>query len=88
MRPVSEGIPFLGFVVFPEHRRLKRRKGIAFARRLRLLAALPPPGEISRWKSCGLRPGLDQPRALRQYRGAAQGRSGAHPSVLPAEGST
>jgi retron-type reverse transcriptase len=33
-RPVSEGIPFLGFVVFPTHRRLKRRVGIAFRRRL------------------------------------------------------
>ena len=39
VRPVTEGIPFLGFSIFPEHRRLKRRKGIAFARRLRVLAA-------------------------------------------------
>jgi hypothetical protein len=36
-RPVGEGIPFLGFVVFPTHRRLKRRKGIAYRRRLRAL---------------------------------------------------
>ncbi len=37
---VEEGIPFLGFTVFPTHRRLKRRKGIAYRRRLkRLLAA-------------------------------------------------
>ena len=28
-RPVGEGIPFLGFVVYRERRRLKRRKGIA-----------------------------------------------------------
>jgi retron-type reverse transcriptase len=34
-RPVTEGIPFLGFVVFPERRRLKRRKGDHFSRRLR-----------------------------------------------------
>ena len=34
VRPVTEGIPFLGFIVFPTHRRLKRRKGIAFQRRL------------------------------------------------------
>jgi len=34
-QPVSEGIPFLGFVLYPHHRRLKRRKGIAFQRRLR-----------------------------------------------------
>ena len=33
-RPVTEGIPFLGFIVFPDHRRLKRRKGIAYRRRL------------------------------------------------------
>jgi len=34
--PVSNGIPFLGFRVYPDHRRLKRRNGVAFARRLRL----------------------------------------------------
>jgi hypothetical protein len=34
-RPVSEGIPFLGFTIFPDHRRLKRRKGLAYRRRLR-----------------------------------------------------
>jgi len=37
-RPVREGIPFLGFTVFPERRRLKRRKGIHFQRRLRRLS--------------------------------------------------
>jgi RNA-directed DNA polymerase len=36
-RPVTEGIPFLGFVVYPHHRRLKRRKGIEYRRRLHLL---------------------------------------------------
>jgi hypothetical protein len=34
-RPVTEGIPFLGFVVFPTHRRLKRRKVIHYRRRLK-----------------------------------------------------
>ncbi|MGH7494138.1 MAG: reverse transcriptase domain-containing protein [bacterium] len=34
-RPVSEGIPFLGFVIYPQRRRLKRRKGIFFRRKLR-----------------------------------------------------
>lgn len=34
VRPVSEGIPALGFVVFPQRRRLKRRKGVFFQRRL------------------------------------------------------
>jgi RNA-directed DNA polymerase len=33
-RPVIEGVSFLGFVVFPDRRRLKRRKGIHFQRRL------------------------------------------------------
>jgi retron-type reverse transcriptase len=47
VQPVSEGIPFLGFLVFPEQRRLKRRKGIAFVRRLRLLAARSAAGEIT-----------------------------------------
>jgi RNA-directed DNA polymerase len=31
--PVSNGIPFLGFVTYPTHRLLKRRNGVAFARR-------------------------------------------------------
>ena len=34
-RPTTEGIPFLGFVVYPDHRLLKRRKGIAYRRRLK-----------------------------------------------------
>lgn len=33
-RPVREGIPFLGFIVFPGRRRLKPRKGLHFRRRL------------------------------------------------------
>jgi RNA-directed DNA polymerase len=33
-RPVTEGMPFLGFVVFPTHRRLKRRKVIHFRRKI------------------------------------------------------
>ncbi len=37
-RPVAEGIPFLGFRVFPNRRRLKRRKVVHFLRRLRRLA--------------------------------------------------
>lgn len=32
--PVTHGIPFLGFNVFPGHRRVKREKGIAYRRRL------------------------------------------------------
>jgi len=36
-RPVKAGIPFLGFVVYPTHRLLKRRKGIAYSRHLKRL---------------------------------------------------
>ncbi|MEI6514051.1 MAG: reverse transcriptase domain-containing protein [bacterium] len=38
--PVSEGIPFLGFVVFPEHRRLKRRNLISYRRKLKHILSL------------------------------------------------
>jgi RNA-directed DNA polymerase len=38
-RPVTEGIPVLGFVVFPQRRRLKRRKGLYFRRHLAHLMA-------------------------------------------------
>jgi retron-type reverse transcriptase len=37
--PVTTGIPYLGFRVYPTHRRLRRRCGVAFARRLRGMAA-------------------------------------------------
>jgi retron-type reverse transcriptase len=46
-RPVTEGIPFLGFVVYPTHRRLKRRKGILFRRRLRERLAAHRRGELT-----------------------------------------
>jgi retron-type reverse transcriptase len=46
-RPVTEGIPFLGFVVYPERRRLKSRTGIAFARRYRDLAVRYAGGEVT-----------------------------------------
>jgi RNA-directed DNA polymerase len=45
-RPVTEGVSFLGFRVFPEHRRLKRRKGIFFARKYRTLRAAHRAGNI------------------------------------------
>ena len=32
-RPVTEGLPFLGFTVFPTHRRLKARKAVSFRRK-------------------------------------------------------
>ena len=36
---MTTGIPFLGFRVYPDHRRLKRRNGVAFARRACAMAA-------------------------------------------------
>jgi len=45
--PVTNGIPFLGFHVYPNQRRLKRRKGVAFLRRLRALLATYHAGQIA-----------------------------------------
>ncbi len=47
-RPVNEGIPFLGFIVFPHHRRLKRRKAVNFRRRLKKMLAAYERGEMDR----------------------------------------
>jgi RNA-directed DNA polymerase len=46
-RPVSEGIPFLGFVVFPSHRRLKRRKMVHYRRRLKIMLQAYQDGALS-----------------------------------------
>jgi hypothetical protein len=45
--PVSNGIPFLGFRVYSTHRRLKRRNGVAFARRLQDWRRQAAAGEMS-----------------------------------------
>jgi hypothetical protein len=47
-RPVSEGFPFLGFVVFPQQRRLKQRKGIYYLRKLRAMLRSCQQGEMPR----------------------------------------
>lgn len=47
-RPVDQGVPFLGFTVFPDHRRLKRSKGISYRRHLKTLWRRFHNGEISR----------------------------------------
>jgi retron-type reverse transcriptase len=47
-RPVTEGMPFLGFVVYPTHRRLKRRSVVRYRRRLRRVLRAYRAGEISR----------------------------------------
>ena len=36
-RPVTDGIRFLGFVIYPDYRLLKRKKGISFQRKLKKL---------------------------------------------------
>ncbi len=45
-RPVTEGIPFLGFYIFPQRRRLKRRKGLYYQRKLRRSLAAYARGEL------------------------------------------
>jgi RNA-directed DNA polymerase len=45
--PITNGIPFLGFRIYPHRRRLKRRNGVAFARRFRSLRAQLAAGEIT-----------------------------------------
>lgn len=45
-RPVAEGIPFLEFTVYPGRRRLKRRKGVQFQRKLRGLVRAWESGEL------------------------------------------
>ncbi len=46
-RPVACGVPFLGFQVFPDHRRLKRRKAVQGRRRLKHTAMQVRQGELS-----------------------------------------
>ena len=45
-RPVTEGVPFLGFVSYPDRRRLKRQKGLHFWQNLRALVQQYQRGEI------------------------------------------
>lgn len=47
-RPVKQGVPFLGFTVYPTHRRLKRSKGISYRRHLKTLWRRYQKGEITR----------------------------------------
>jgi hypothetical protein len=45
-RPAGEGVAFLGFIVFPEERRLKRRKGVYYRRKFQRLLAAYRAGQI------------------------------------------
>ena len=44
--PVSEGVPFLGFRLYPDHRRLKSARGYVFRRRLKTLVSQCQNGEL------------------------------------------
>ena len=46
--PVTTGIPFLGFRVYPDHRRLSRANGVRFQRRFRAQLDRYAAGEIDR----------------------------------------
>jgi hypothetical protein len=45
-RPVNEGIPFLGFLIHPEYRRLKRKRGLAFQRKYKAALKAYQCGEL------------------------------------------
>jgi retron-type reverse transcriptase len=45
-KPVTEGIPFLGFIVFPQTRRLKKCKGIHFQRAFRNMLQVYRAGQL------------------------------------------
>ncbi len=49
-RPVTEGLPFLGFTVYPDHRRLKAKKAVSFRRRFRQQVAALAAGDLTRAK--------------------------------------
>ena len=46
--PVTCGIPFLGFQVFPDHRRLRRDNGVYFERRLQRMLGCYTAGQLER----------------------------------------
>ncbi len=45
--PVTEGVPFLGFVIYPDQKRIKKRKGLHFQRHFQDLVADYADGAIS-----------------------------------------
>jgi RNA-directed DNA polymerase len=47
VQPTSHGIPWLGFVVYPTHRQLKRRNVVCFRRHLNALVAAYQDGRIT-----------------------------------------
>lgn len=47
VHPVTNGIPFLGFIVYPDHRRLQQRNGLKFQRRYKWQRQLVAEGRLS-----------------------------------------
>jgi retron-type reverse transcriptase len=47
VRPVTEGVPFLGFIVYPQRRRVKGRKVVHFRRRIRRRLANYQAGHVT-----------------------------------------
>jgi hypothetical protein len=47
VHPVTNGIPFLGFLVFPTHRRLKQANGLKFQRKYKQQLRQVAHGELS-----------------------------------------
>jgi RNA-directed DNA polymerase len=45
-RPVAEGLPFLGFTVYPAHRRLKARKALSYRRKFKQQVAAVNAGDL------------------------------------------
>jgi len=50
VRPALEGLPFLGFIVYPDHRRLKPARGYAFRREFHYKLEACAAGELEREK--------------------------------------
>ena len=65
--------PFWALWSIPTHRLLKRRKGIAYRRRLRVHAGRLSAAASRIEQTSAVGAGLDQPRALRRHVGPAQG---------------
>lgn len=67
--PVSAGFPWLGFVLYPTHKRVKARKVVQARRRLRDRCDAWRAGRISFGAFDASVQGLDQPRPLRRQLG-------------------
>ena len=74
--PVEIGIPWLGFVVYPTHRRVKARNVRNFTQRLQARWEAYCDGEISFAEFDASVAGLDRACALRRYLGLARARAG------------